>query len=417
MPPKQKASEYSSAIVIPSSSPSWKPPSVDSTLTLTASTTPVNVITTSAAPASPPTHMSLARPKKDLKPTALSTPPTSSTTVSTTNSDLPSTPLEQPVSLRILLNPPPTRSQVRNRRQQSTRDKSSTTTTINRASLSSSTFANGSEKVVVKQGMSYPNPRNHPALRRILGEEVPHLFPPPPRSVSGVGGWGKEGQDENEGNGDDDEYDEGIEDHKASSISASVTLSASNLTFATYTLYLPPGVDPAYPHGFSRFISIPTPSTTTAATSTTTADASEATPDGAVSTNSTSTTYPSSRIATGTLTKYTLVESPSAAHLRQTRSTTVVGSGSCSGTIAVFMAPSVTLPVLAQVEPRADQCRHAVLREIEVLLVVRGESEFSALLQPLPSPQTCVIARGHRLTQCSGRSRDDVGRTSMGSFF
>lgn len=44
---------------------------------------------------------------------------------------------------------------------------------------------------MVKQGMSYPNPRNHPALRRILGEEVPHLFPPPPRSVSGVGGWGK----------------------------------------------------------------------------------------------------------------------------------------------------------------------------------------------------------------------------------
>ncbi|KAK5814681.1 hypothetical protein F5H01DRAFT_368416 [Linnemannia elongata] len=284
MPLKQKASEYSSAIVIPSSSPSWKPPSVDSTLTLTASTTPVNVITTSAAPASPPTHMSLARPKKDLKPTALSTPPTSSTTVSTTNSDLPSTPLEQPVSLRILLNPPPTRSQVRNRRQQSTRDKSSTTTTINRASLSSSTFANGSEK---------------------------------------------EGQDENEGNGDEDEYDEGIEDHKASSTSASVTLSASNLTFATYTLYLPPGVDPAYPHGFSRLISIPTPGD-------------------------------SSSLSAGPLNKYTLVESPSAAHLRQTRSTTAVGSGSCSGTIAVFMAPSVTLPVLVRVRFVGDESRDLI---------------------------------------------------------
>lgn len=43
----------------------------------------------------------------------------------------------------------------------------------------------------MKQGRC-PSPRNHPALRRILGEEVPHLVPPPPlHPVSVVCGWGE----------------------------------------------------------------------------------------------------------------------------------------------------------------------------------------------------------------------------------
>ncbi|KAG9066966.1 hypothetical protein KI688_012878 [Linnemannia hyalina] len=562
----ERIAQGSSTTLTPSSSPTSKIPTVVSTLTSRASTTPVNITATSAASSSssPSTHKPHVRSKKVLKPIASSTPPTTTTTVTTTNNDPPSTPPEQPASPHILLNPPPTLSQVRSRRRKNTRDKSSTATTSNRASSSSSAFANGSERVEVKQGRICPSLRNHPALRRILGEEMPHLVPPPPLlPASGVGGWGEvlkkeratetddemgtatatgtgtatgtdasssatnsaagrrrsrfetwEEQDENEDDGDDDGYDEGTEDHdtgtgghEESSTSASVTLSASNLTYTTYTFYLPPRVDPAYPHGFSGLISVPTPNTTTAATSTTTANATEATADGATSTDPTSKTSPSSITtnttssasgsddssepeqstdqsqgppasltnpkatahgalaglvaaisqyfllsdsslsSTGLLIGDTFVESPSDARLRQTQLTTAVGSGSCNETTAFFTTPSVTLPVSTrpsviggeggdltsataysereaqrqqqdrqrnlpqelrlsmtfQVEQRADQRRHVVLKEIEVLPVLRGQSGSPATLPPSSSSQSPVSVRGHRMKRQHSR--------------
>lgn len=128
----------------------------------------------------------------------------------------------------------------------------------------------------MQQGRGCPSPRNHPALRRILGEEMPHLFPLPRLlPVSGVGGWGEvlkeekaaEAEDEtgtvtrtgassksttnfaagrkrsrfetweeqDEDNGSDDGYHARTGELEASSNSTCATLPASNLTSTTYT--------------------------------------------------------------------------------------------------------------------------------------------------------------------------------------
>ncbi|KAF9152560.1 hypothetical protein BG015_005081 [Linnemannia schmuckeri] len=291
-------------------------------------------------------------------------------------------------------------------------------------------------------------------------------------------------EDDDESKDDDDEHDGGTEDHgTASTPFASANMSALNATSTAYMYCRPPGMDPDYPNSFSGLISIPNSSAIAAdATTITPCEAiSASSAINATSSSSTTSTTPSapesevdsepeleqnssqsrgplasptvpkasahrtlariltmisqhlsgnSSSPTGLLVVETFVDTPSAANPRQTCLTTLVGSGSSSGT-TFFTTPSVTwavpsranafgsdrhdsicasangegeaqrqqkeqqqdlpqelpLNMIFQVEQKSDQTRQTVPQEIEVQPVFRIQSESSASLPSSSSSQ------------------------------